>query len=196
MNTGWTQADEAQYQAVQLAEHLRSGGQLAPLASSSIMLGPGESAFAEFPTTTLYRFGPESYDVKYEHHTPVHITSPIGCLNAAQKNWRHRRVAADQADHRWRPIMWGTLIVTSARLVLLSQITQQFWYTTITSIRAYPTALDIGAVNEEPVRFDNLPGYWTEIAVRHLGWNQVGTVAIDEAFRQRAIIAGRALPNP
>ncbi len=139
-----------------LADALRNGGWLEPVAIDGLPLGSDEDAFADLQASGWRHYALDQ--IAYERRTLLlggpYLMALTGIASAIG-NHRGRQAAEQAAAPRWRPLGPLRIVVTSQRLLVwFEQSWCSVWYSAITDIRPDPAgwALDIFFEEDPPYR--------------------------------------------
>lgn len=142
--------------ARRLADALRNGGWLEPVAIAGLPLEPGESAYADLHASGWRYFALDQ--LAYERRTLL-VGGPflmgLTGIVSAIGNSRRRRDAERVAAPQWRPLGQLRIVVTSQRLLVwFDQVWWSVWYSAIADIRPDPanSCLDLYFEADPPYR--------------------------------------------
>lgn len=142
--------------AHRLANALRNGGWLEPVAIQGVPFEPGELAFADLHVSGWRHYALDQ--VAYERRT-ILFGSPfliaLTGIASAIGNTRGRQAAERAAAPQWRPLGPLRIVVTSQRLLVwFEQAWWSVWSSAITDMRLDPASrcLDLYFAADPPYR--------------------------------------------
>jgi hypothetical protein len=158
--------------AGELFRHVVTGGDLAPLPASPVIVAPGEYPYADLPVEYSRFYG---MDVTYRTNSVIPFGRPTFIITALAANALGNAVARSrarsQAAAQWREQQIAGALLTSQRLSIGTQVGRlSFWHQGLAEFLPQPDRFNLVLIfhDTEPVMLRGPGAPWLSVAMARL----------------------------